>query len=648
MTGNLRVEKSARDESSAGDRIGDTPHPAQQNIAAPNSGDIHPLDRQLADLRLRLRKARLRGLRRERDGLVAKTEAERLYSGRAVGIVRALAHWIRRPWRLPRLARDLWRAVRRTPSEPHPRLRGLDRQISALERALEDGGLARSLVSQARAHLAVGDYERAVEALSGVPDSVRRRDLATRAHLRMGELTRGLSESRAALRLSNAPDRWTQVAHLAATLVVTNTRWLPNVGGALGDGSAPRPGVVLHLLKESLPFFERGYTMRSTATLEAQRLAGLSPVVVTSLGFPRMQGFADFAPVEMISGIPHHRLDLGPEFDAGQIPRDDLYSHQATMVDQVAAEARPSVIQASSGYHGFELPLTGLAVGRRRGIPVIYEIRSFLEQTWTADIQRSETREYSRRRSDQETRCLLESDLVITVATTMAEDLEARGVPAEKIRVIPNVVDLDRFQPRAAPAGLAERLGLGERRVLGYVSNLGFREGIGTLVEAVAQLRQEGNDVAGLVVGEGPEREALEAHAADLGIADAVTFTGHVRNEQIEDHYALIDVFVVPRIADRAARLVTPLKPLEAMAMGIPVVASDLPALREMLGGGERGLLFESEDVAGLARQAALLLGDAQRRREIADRARAWVSAERSLGSNVERFRVIFDEHGWG
>jgi glycosyltransferase involved in cell wall biosynthesis len=405
---------------------------------------------------------------------------------------------------------------------------------------------------------------------------------------------------------------------------------------------------VLHLLKESLPFLEHGYTIRSMTTLLAQRQAGLSPVVVTSLGFPRAQGRVEFPLVEEVAGIPHHRLDLGRYFASEEIAHDDLYSHQATMVDGIAAMVRPAVLQASSGYHGFELPLTALAVGRRRDIPVIYEIRSFLEQTWTAEIHRSETGERFRRRSDQETRCLLESDLVITIADTMAEDLEARGVPAERIRVVPNVVDRERFTPRPRPAALAQRLGLDGKAVLGYISNIGPREGIDTLVRAVAHLRGLGDDVAGLVVGAGPELGALKALAADLGIAAAMVFTGHVPNHQVEEHYALIDVFVVPRINDRAARLVMPLKPLEAMSMGIPIVAADLPALREMLGDGDRGLLFEPRDFEGLARQAAVLLGDDEKRELLARQARSWVGAERSVESNAARIRGIFGEFGWG
>lgn len=611
------------------------------------------LHRQIELQKAKLRRARLRALHQERARLLAVHEAQRKLSGRSLRLFVALRRWIGRPWALIRMAREVRQALRRIPSPPPPRLETLDERIAALEKEQVEGGSpAGRAVQLAREAARAGDHEAAVEILgapdSVVPDSATARDLRARSLLQMGELTEALASMRVALRFSDAPIRRDRVQRLAARLAETNPHWSPSIGGAVPVDGSPRPGVILHVLKESLPFFERGYTMRSHSTLEAQLAAGLTPVVVTSLGFPRVHGVTEFPLVEEVGGVAHHRLDLGPGYLAAEVPHDELYSHQATMVDQVAAEVRPSVIQASSGHHGFELALIGLAVARRRGIPMIYEIRSFLEQTWTADIARSESGEHYRRRFDQETRCLREADLVVTIAESMAEDLVARGIAAEKIRVVPNVVDVGRFQPRPKSSALAARLGLKGKAVLGYVSNIGVREGIEYLVRAVARMRELGDDVAGLVVGEGPELVELQRLARGLGVADSMVFTGHVPNAQIEDHYALIDVFVVPRVDDRAARLVTPLKPLEAMAMGIPVIASDLPALRELVDPGVRGLLFVPEDVAGLARQAALLLGDPEQRRRLADSARAWVLAERSIAASAARYGAIYQELAGG
>ena len=223
----------------------------------------------------------------------------------------------------------------------------------------------------------------------------------------------------------------------------------------------------------------------------------------------------------------------------------------------------------------------------------------------------------------------------------MKEEIIGRGVPAERISVVPNVVDVDRFLPRDKDEELIARYGLGSSRVVGYISNLGWREGIQYLIEAVALLRADGHDVKGLVAGDGPERDYLDSVVADLGLEGSFILTGHVPNDTIEDHYALIDAFVVPRVQDRAARLVTPLKPLEAMAMGRPVIAADLPALRELVDPDRRGLVFESEDARSLATAIERLFGDDELRSAVVKTARQWVMEERTLDANARRYAEI-------
>jgi glycosyltransferase involved in cell wall biosynthesis len=221
----------------------------------------------------------------------------------------------------------------------------------------------------------------------------------------------------------------------------------------------------------------------------------------------------------------------------------------------------------------------------------------------------------------------------------MREDIASRGIDAEKVHVVPNVVDVGRFTPRPKREDLLGELGLHDRPVIGYISNLGRREGIEHLIAATKLLIDKGIDVTCLVVGDGPERSRLSQVVTDHGIEEAVLITGHVANNEIEDYYALIDVFVVPRIDDRAARLVTPLKPLEAMAMGVPVAVSDLPALREIAEPGVRGMTFGPGNAASMAETLETMLNDDRLRSRLADRARQWVIAERSLDSNTDRYR---------
>lgn len=503
------------------------------------------------------------------------------------------------------------------------------------------------MVTAARKAYKDGDFERAVEIIEQSPgpwrlspDTVR---LARDAYMKLGEISKALGEVNR-LRTGSHPESLDrQARYLLGRLIETDPAWSPRVP-TLDQPITPTEGVILHLLKESLPYAETGFTFRSRMTLEAQRIAGFEPVVVTSLGFPEYRGDVVEGTQEIVDGVVHHRLKSDRHYPTDfRVPYDMLLDDQAMKTAAIADQVAPSLVQAGSGFRGFDQALIGAAIADRAGVPFIYEVRGFLEATWTSDADRAERGEYYRRRLAQEKRCLDQADHVITIAEAMKEELVARGVPEEKVTVVPNAVDVERFTPREKRADLVDLYRLGDSTVIGYISNLGRREGIEHLVTATKLLIDSGKDVVCLLVGDGPERPDLERTAQKLGVGDRVVFAGHVPNEAIEDHYALIDVFVVPRIVDRASRLVTPLKPLEAMAMGLPTIASDLPALREQVEPDVRGLVFRPGDAADLARALSTLLDDQMLARELASTAQRWVREERTLESNARRYRSVID-----
>jgi glycosyltransferase involved in cell wall biosynthesis len=288
----------------------------------------------------------------------------------------------------------------------------------------------------------------------------------------------------------------------------------------------------------------------------------------------------------------------------------------------------------------------GLAVAAHIARPMVYEVRSFFETTWTRDESIAETAERHDRRAAQELRCMLAADAVITIADTMRDELVARGVPGERIHLAYNGVDPDALGTADASEvrGLRDSLGLGERFVIGYISNLDHpREGHEILLRATRQLRDRGRDVACLLVGDGGRRAELEALAKRLGIADRVVFTGRVPSADVGRYYAAIDAFVVPRIDERAARLVTPLKPFEAMALGRPMLVSDLPALTEIVPHEQRGLVFPAGDADGLAALVERSMDRPDERAALAEAGRSWVLAERTWRSNGPRLLAAYD-----
>ena len=429
---------------------------------------------------------------------------------------------------------------------------------------------------------------------------------------------------------------------LLGTLAETSPGWRPRIPGPPRPVE-PQPGVVLHLLKESAPELTNGFTMRSRYNLLAARSAGVAPVVVTSLGFPRKVGATSWEPVALVDGIPHHRLDLGPHYPYTR-PIDGRLADQAWLTAAIAREVRPSVIHASSGYHGFEHALVGLALRDHIRVPMVYEVRSFFESTWSQDERWNDDGELYDLRFATEARAMQAADHVLTIAETMREDIVARGVPPERVTVIPNGVDVAAFQPADADPALVVRYGLQGTFVYGYVSNLDHRrENQELLVEAAAELKRRARRIKVLIVGDGDRRAEVEEIARDRGVADDVVFTGRVPHAEVAAHYALMDAFVVPRRDERASRHVTPLKPYEALAMERPLVVAALPALLEITA-DDRGLSFPADDAGALATQLERLIDDPSLARRIGVAGREWVARERSWSANGARLVEVYRE----
>jgi glycosyltransferase involved in cell wall biosynthesis len=413
----------------------------------------------------------------------------------------------------------------------------------------------------------------------------------------------------------------------------------PAVAATLEPVTDPVPGRVVHVVKVTMPYRQSGYSVRTMYSLSAQAEVGLEPIAVTPLDFP--QDVPDGPEEEWVGGVRHLRLrrDRVPDHE----PFDRYLEAWATALAPVVASLRPEVLHVHSGHRGYESALVALAVGDLLGVPVVYEVRGFFESLWTSDVAWAEQSETYRRRRDTETRCMTRAAAVVTLSESMRGDIVERGVDPDRVHVVPNGVDTDTFSPRPRSQELVDRYGLAGSFVFGYVSNLDhYREGQELLVEAAVELRRRGVPATALVVGDGRRRSLLERRAAEVDAGSAVVFTGSVPHAEVLDYYTLCDVFVVPRIDERAARLVTPLKPLEAMALQVPLLVSDLPALREIIGGGARGSTFRAGDVASLADELERLYRDPERARQLAAEARRWVETERRWEVNGARYQEVY------
>ncbi len=478
--------------------------------------------------------------------------------------------------------------------------------------------------------------------LRGVPRSVvrRRADLLNRA----GEPSAALDAWRELAR-RGYPGAGRRVRNLEGRLRETDTSWIPAIPGgrdALPPASRKR---VLHLLKSAAPARWSGFTIRTLQNLRAQRQAGLEPIVVTKLGWPREVGVTDVPEHVVFDGFEHYQLDRGPAYDPTKLPADVALEDNAEAMAEVVRRVRPAILHVHSGHRGGELALVALALRERFGIPVVYEVRGLFEANWTADRRVAERAEMYRRRLAQETRILREVDGVLAISEALADELAGRGISRSRITIIPNGIDPAALGQAERDPDLRARLGLAGRATVGYVGNLDhWREGLDVLIGAIAELHRRGRrDVAAIIVGDGVRRAELEAEARRRRVAGSVVFTGRVPHEMIGSYYAQLDVFTNPRLDERAARLITPLKPYEAMALGIPVLVSDLPALREIVDPPNRGEVAPPGDPVALADAIDRLLDDPDRRRDLGEIGRAWVRGERTWAANGPRYRAAYE-----
>ena len=415
-------------------------------------------------------------------------------------------------------------------------------------------------------------------------------------------------------------------------------------GSAGREGRAPYvPGRVLHLVTDALPTTSAGYTIRTHEIALAQREAGLDPHVATRTGYPVTQGRIDGRRLVELDGVPYHRLL--PWRMPG--PADTLARQSLELADGLTRQLRPAVLHAASNYANARL---ALALRERYGLPVVYEVRGFWEDTWLSrypDAAERATSELYQRNRDLETQCMLAADLVVTLGEAMRDEIMARGVPAGKIEIVPNAVSAEFLEPLPDASTLREELGLKpDEPVVGEVTSLVPHEGIGTLLEATAILHARGVPARALIVGDGPERAALQRQAARAGLTGAAVFTGRVPAAKVRQFHALLDVFVVPRTPDRVCQLVTPLKPVEAMASGLCVVTSEVKALTEIVKHEVTGMQTVPQDPVSLADCLEHLLYSPDIRRKLGDNAREWVARDRTWANHAARYRDAYARLG--
>lgn len=397
---------------------------------------------------------------------------------------------------------------------------------------------------------------------------------------------------------------------------------------------------ILHVFDHSIPLHS-GYTFRSRNIIEHQRQRGWETFHLTS---PKHNAPAGVdGGEETIDGLTFYRSET-PRDTASRLPVLDQWSVvRATLkrLQEIIPAVQPDVLHAHSP------SLNGMAAvlaGARYKIPVVYEIRAFWEDAAVDHGTAKEGGLRYRLTRAFETHVVNRADAVTTICEGLRGDLIARGVPEDKITVIPNAVDIEQFSLAGeADQALVEELGLSGKQVLGFIGSFYAYEGLMLLVESMPRILAQAANTRLLLVGGGPQEERLKARVQALGLQDKVLFTGRVPHEQVGRYYDLVDILVYPRLHMRLTDLVTPLKPLEAMAQGRLVLASDVGGHRELIRDAENGVLFEAGSSQALAEAALGLLSRRDDWQGFRERGRRYVESERNWPASVARYEDVYE-----
>ncbi len=391
---------------------------------------------------------------------------------------------------------------------------------------------------------------------------------------------------------------------------------------------------VLHILDHSLPLHS-GYTFRTRAILRAQMAQGLEV-----RGLTGQRHSASGPAVETVDEITFFRT-TAPRRGGPPLVRE--WSEVADLehaLEGVIRSWRPDIIHAHSPVLN---ALAAQRVAQRHSIPMLYEIRAFWEDAAVSNGTATEGGLQYRLTRWLETRAVKRADAVAVICEGLKGDLVARGIDLAKIVVSPNGVDMEMFGDPVPPdAALRATLGLDDAEVIGFIGSFYDYEGLDDLIAAMPTLVAARPKAKLLLVGGGPMEAALRAQAEGSSARDAIRFVGRVPHDEVENYYALTDVLAYPRKAQRLTELVTPLKPLEAMAQGRLVAASAVGGHRELIEDGVTGTLFAPDNPASIADALGRLLADRAGWEARRATARAFVEGERNWAVNVSRYQPVY------
>lgn len=396
---------------------------------------------------------------------------------------------------------------------------------------------------------------------------------------------------------------------------------------------------ILHILDHSLPLHS-GYTFRSQNLFAAQKNMGFDPIVLTS---PKHEeSLKKIGPLkEIINGIPYYRTGPARGSVVPVLPELLLMHRLYKKILDVSSSEKPDIIHAHSPILN---GIPAIRAARRLNLPVVYEIRAFWEDAAVDHGTYLENSWKYRLTKYLETQVCQRADHICILCNGLKNDLVQRGIPENKITTVFNGVNPEELQPTDPDTDYLQDWNLKDKTVIGFIGSFYRYEGLDLLVTAFSKIAAHHKNAVLLLVGGGEMKQELAAFAEKQGIADRVIMPGRIPHERIAGVYALINILVYPRYSMRLTELVTPLKPLEAMAMGKPLIASDVGGHKELIRDGKTGLLFKAGDENSLAECLQHMLMNQTFRENLQQNGIQWVNENHTWEKTTSVYSKVYKE----
>ncbi len=397
---------------------------------------------------------------------------------------------------------------------------------------------------------------------------------------------------------------------------------------------------ILHVVDHSIPLHS-GYTFRSRNIFLNQRALGWQTEHITSPKHVIETG--QYIAEEEIDGLHFYRADVAksPLSKLPVLNQFAVINALKNRLFEVVNKVNPDIIHAHSpALNG----LAAAAVAKKKGIPFVYEVRAFWEDAAVSHGTCKEGGLRYRLTRNLENKVFKKADAITCICEGLRQDIAGRGYDKNKIFVIPNAVDIEHFTPNESrDSALEKKWHLVDHPVIGFIGSFYAYEGLDLLLQAVDEIKQTLPKLKVLLVGGGPEEAKLKNKVKQLQIEDQVIFTGRVPHQEVQRYYSLIDVLVYPRISSRITELVTPLKPLEAMAQQQIFVASDVGGHHELIKDNETGYLFKAGDAKALADKIIQVFEHQEEWQAIRLAGRQYVETERNWQASIARYQAVYD-----